>query len=400
MEKVHTEGVNHADVIVIGAGVLGTFHAYHAACQGYKTLLLERNVLPSAASTRNFGMVMRTIVETGGAWAEYARLSQEIYRRLQYDHDITVAEAGSLYVASTALESQVLAEFAQRYGQEYSCTYLTASEALRRYTFLQQAYCQGVLHFPEDLVIEPQQMLRQFIAYLVAQNTIEYRPQTTVIAVEARGEGCIVRSADGKTFTADHVFVCSGVEYRTLFPASFIKSQLQICKLQMMRTVPQPGPLLPHALLSGLSIMRYPAFKTCPSYTRLAEQEVDQSVRDYGIHVLFKQAVDHSIIIGDSHIYTSCSEASGGEEYTDWQINEAIVRYGQWMLNLPTWKIQQLWNGYYMVNPHSDIYTETIDGVIHIVTGIAGKGMSTGPGFSYHHIKQTLVRRQALIDTA
>jgi len=56
----------HADVIVIGAGILGTFHAYFAAQKGYKTLLIERNSLPSDASTRNFGMVTRSIVGTEG----------------------------------------------------------------------------------------------------------------------------------------------------------------------------------------------------------------------------------------------------------------------------------------------------------------------------------------------
>jgi len=32
-----------ADVLVVGAGVLGTFHAYFAALKGYKVLLVERN---------------------------------------------------------------------------------------------------------------------------------------------------------------------------------------------------------------------------------------------------------------------------------------------------------------------------------------------------------------------
>src|SRR5258708_15324286 len=100
----------HADIIVIGAGVLGTFHAYHAARKGYKTLLLERNPLPNDASTRNFGMVVQTIVEANSTWANFARASQEIYRELQARHDISVNPAGSLYVASTEIECRVLEE--------------------------------------------------------------------------------------------------------------------------------------------------------------------------------------------------------------------------------------------------------------------------------------------------
>ena len=65
-------GESSADVIVVGAGVLGTFHPYFAARKGFRTLLFERNAFPSDASTRNFGMILRTIVETGGEWAAYA----------------------------------------------------------------------------------------------------------------------------------------------------------------------------------------------------------------------------------------------------------------------------------------------------------------------------------------
>lgn len=117
---------------------------------------------------------------------------------------------------------------------------------------------------------------------------------------------------------------------------------------------------------------------------------MEQRLRDYGIHLLFKQNADHSITIGDSHEYTPCQESSSGEERTNWQINEIFLEYAHRMLSLPDWRIQQMWNGYYMVNPHDEVYTATIEGVIHIVTGIAGKGMSTGPGFSRHHIEQTL----------
>jgi len=381
---------HHADVIVIGAGVLGTFHAYHAARKGYKTLLLERNPFPNDASTRNFGMVVRTIVEVDSPWAEFARVSQELYRSLQRDYDISVRETGSLYVASTELERRVLAEFAHLQATSYPSTYLEAREALQRYPYLQESYCQGALSFPTDLVIDPGQMLHQLIPQLSEQQLFAYYPHTLVIAVESTGQGCVVRDARGNTFTAEQIFLCNGTEYRTLFPEHFAQSGLQICKLQMLQTLPQPGPVLPHALLSGLSIRRYPAFQVCPSYAQLAEQEMEQPLRDYGIHMLFKQNIDHSIVIGDSHEYLPCQEASPLEERTNWQINEIFLEQGKRMLNLPDWRLQKTWNGYYMVNPQDQVYTATLDENIHIVTGIAGKGMSTGPGFARHHIEQVL----------
>jgi FAD dependent oxidoreductase TIGR03364 len=380
----------NADVIVIGAGILGTFHAYHAARLGYKTLLLERNALPNDASTRNFGMVVQTIVEANSVWTEFARASQEIYRTLQAEDEITVRPTGSLYVASTELERSVLEEFAREQATNYHSVYLEADEALRRYPCLQASYCRGALHFPDDLVIDPQQLLRRLIPRLAEQKVFEYYPRTLVTSVEASGQGCEVRDAQGRVLRASRVFLCTGSEYRTLFPAHFAASGLQICKLQMMRTVPQPMPLLPHALLSGLSIRRYPAFKATPSYVKLEQQEMAQRLRDYGIHLLLKQNADNSITIGDSHEYLPCQEASTGEERTNYAIHELLLEEARRIVSLPDWRIAHLWNGYYMVNPRDEIYTATIDGMIHIVTGIAGKGMSTGPGFARHHIAQTL----------
>jgi len=232
-------------------------------------------------------------------------------------------------------------------------------------------------------------MLQRLIPYVVQTAPVEYIPGTTIIAVEASGSQCFARDAKGNIYTADRVFICSGAEYRILFPEFFLRSGLKICKLQMMQTVPQ-AQILPHSILSGLSIERYPAFKSCSSYVLLQEQPVDQGIRDFGIHLLFKQASDGSIIIGDSHEYSSFEEANRGEESTNCMINETILSYGRRMITLPTWEMQKLWNGYYLIHPRRQVYTETIDDRIHIITGIAGKGMSTGPGFSRWHVDEVL----------
>ncbi len=386
MHSFYTTSTRHTDVLVIGAGILGTFHAYYAAKKGYKTILLERNQSPSDASTRNFGMIVQTIVETGSEWSSFARASREIYQAIQAETGITVRNPGSLYLASTDGEVQVLKEFAATYASTYFCQYLAADEVCKRYPFVQASYCQGALLFPNDLTIEPRFLLQNLLLYVQRMGPVEYIPQTTVVAVEASGQGYRVRDARGNIFIAEHVFVCSGAEYRTLFPEFFQASGLKICKLQIMQTVAQPGRILPHSLLSGLSIQRYPAFQSCPSYPLLQEQPTDPYIRDYGIHLLFKQAADGTVIIGDSHEYSTFEEANRGEEYTSCHINEVILRYGQRMITLPSWELQTIWNGYYLIHPQRPIYSETIDGAIHIVTGIGGKGMSTGPGFAQKHI--------------
>jgi D-hydroxyproline dehydrogenase subunit beta len=390
MSVLSARDASHADVIVVGAGILGTFHAYFASKKGYKTLLLECNPFPNDASTRNFGMIVQTIVAPGGEWAMYAHSSRETYLELQLEYGLAVRQIGSMYVASTETEASVLQEFAYLYATTYYCEYLDAGEALRRYPFLSAAYCKAVLRFPDDLALEPRLLLRQLISHVTQSGLIGYAGQTAVVSVEVSGQHCVVKDAHGNTYISDRVFICNGAKYQVLCPHLFHHSSLKICKLQMMQTVPQPAGTLPHSVLSGLSILRYPGFSACPSYALLRQQSVEEHLRDYGIHLLFKQAIDGSVIIGDSHAYSSFEDADKGEEYTDWRINEAILEYGKRMLSLPSWEIQQFWNGYYIVHPQQEIYTETIEGRIHVVTGIGGKGMSTGPGFARSHVEAVL----------
>jgi hypothetical protein len=96
------------------------------------------------------------------------------------------------------------------------------------------------------------------------------------------------------------------------------------------------------------------------------------------------------IVIGDSHEYRPLDEAAPLEERTDPRINQAILEYGQRMVTLPSWDIEGLWNGYYLIHPERDVFEQDIDGSVHIVTGIGGKGMSTGPGFAEAHIQRIL----------
>ena len=88
------------DLIIVGAGVLGTFHAYHAAKAGLRVLLLEKDRYPVGATVRNFGQVVPSGL--AGRWFEYGRRSLEIYRDIQQETDLTVRANGTIYVASDA----------------------------------------------------------------------------------------------------------------------------------------------------------------------------------------------------------------------------------------------------------------------------------------------------------
>jgi glycine/D-amino acid oxidase-like deaminating enzyme len=80
----------HFDLIVIGGGILGTFHAYHALLLGKSVLQLEKDNFPVGATVRNFGQVVPSGMEAG--WFEYGVAGLEIYKSIQQEFDISVQQ--------------------------------------------------------------------------------------------------------------------------------------------------------------------------------------------------------------------------------------------------------------------------------------------------------------------
>ena len=83
------------DLIIVGAGILGTSHAYFAAKRGWRVLLLERGDWPGEASVRNFGTLMAGSLT--GEWRRRGRESIAVYRELAPLAGFNFYPSGSLY---------------------------------------------------------------------------------------------------------------------------------------------------------------------------------------------------------------------------------------------------------------------------------------------------------------
>lgn len=110
-------------------------------------------------------------------------------------------------------------------------------------------------------------------------------------------------------------------------------------------------------------------------------------LQEKGIHILFKQADDGSIILGDSHEYVPANEqANFGFEVSS-EINEMMLNEAKRITNLDNWTVDSTWAGFYLQGTTSEIFTKVVDDVIHIINGIGGKGMTTSPGFTSEYIQ-------------
>ena len=383
---------NEFDLIVIGGGVLGTFHAYHALEKGLKVAVLEKDKAPQSATTRNFGQVVPSGMDT--KWQNYGRESLQIYKELQSKFDITVRQNGSAYFASNDEEVALIEELYQiNKNNDYSSVLLTKEECLAKYPGLRTDYVKAGLFFPEEVTVEPRTMIHRLQAYLVQEKGLKLLTYQQVINCSVQNGKAEVLTSLGNKLLAHNVIICNGSEFKTLYPELFAQSDLEVTKLQMLQTVPQPSDyILPGSVLTGLSIRRYESFHECPSFNEIkSREEKDTPEKKWGVHILFKQAADGSVIIGDSHEYADVKDMDDLGYDIKEDINAFMLAEARKIVNLPTYEIQRQWFGIFSQCKNRDVFEHSIDGQIHIVTGIGGKGMTGSAGYSKENINKLLM---------
>jgi len=375
------------DLIVVGGGVLGTFHAYYAAQKGLRVLVLERDKQPSSATVRNFGQVVPSGMNT--KWQNYGRESLQVYKEIQAKFDISVRNNGSVYLASNEEELTLIEELHQiNNGNGYASHLLTKNECLDRYAGIQASYVKGGLYFPEEVTVEPRTMIHRLHQYMTETLGIVFAYQTQVVDCQEANDQVEVTTAKGEILTTAKVMICCGAEFKTLFPTVFEQSDMEVTKLQMMQTVAQPGAYrLNGSILTGLSIRRYEAFEECPSFQTIKAREDQNSLaKKWGVHILFKQAVDGSIIIGDSHEYADAANSDALGFDIKQEINAFMLEEAKKIFDLPSYEIRDTWFGIYAQGKNIDIFNKAISKNIHIVTGIGGKGMTGSAGYAKENI--------------
>lgn len=378
----------HVDLICVGAGALGTFHAYFAAKKGKKVLLIERDFTPNEGTVRNFGQCVPSGQEYP-TWRHRGIRTMDTYKAIQAQTDISVRQNGTCYIASDEAEMHLLEELFERdQTHGYEAVLLRKEAVLQKYPSVKAGYAQGGLFYPQEISLEPRTAIGKIIEFVQKEANVIFKNHTTVVRCGRQNGKAEIHTAAGETHTADTVIICSGREFKILYPELFITSGLRVSKLQMMLTQPQPQVSLPGNILTGYSIRRYEGFHSLPSYPSLCATPKDEEVENtYGMHILFKQAVDGSIIIGDSHEYAAASNTETLDFGTDVYINELLLREAQKVMDLPHWNIRSYWNGYYAT--HADgAYLHEAEPGIHIVTGMGGKGMSTGAGYAEENIER------------
>ena len=128
----------------------------------------------------------------------------------------------------------------------------------------------------------------------------------------------------------------------------------------------------------------------CASWQALRNEPVDPELERRGIHVLLVQDEDGRVVVGDSHEYSAGDFPPGLDAETE----RLILREARKMISLPADAdaVAERWHGIYPLHPDKSVFTATVHGKARIVTGIGGKGMTTGPALARESIDQLPAR--------
>ena len=367
------------DLAVVGAGILGLAHAYHAAKKGLRVIVFERSQQARGASTRNFGLIW-PIGQSAGNYSVALR-SREIWLEILQASGLYHQKTGSLHLAYREDEAAVAQEFARK-GPEagFQCEWLDRTQVAKASKAVRKEGLVGALWSPTEITVDPRETLVELPRFLAAELGVAFHYGAPVTAIEMP-----LLVAGNQHYEALKAVVCCGSELNHLYQEELGGTELKLCKLQMLRTSPQPGSWrLGPALAGGLTFRFYPPFQICSSLHALRERigrETPEFDR-WGIHTMVSQGADGSLTFGDSHEY-----GSDPSPFLRNDIEELILCHIRTYLTAPEMRPAERWYGTYVKHPSLPYCQLEIERNVTLVTGLGGAGMTLSFAVAEHVIR-------------
>jgi FAD dependent oxidoreductase TIGR03364 len=361
-----------ADVAIVGAGILGLAHAYALARRGRSVVVFERTPRAAGASVRNFGMIW-PIGQPAGRMHEMALRSRELWVELLTAARLPYFPTGSLHVVYRADEAAVAREFCELAPKQgYPCEWLNAAGVVARSQAVRPDGLLGAIWSPTEITVDPRVALAQLPRFLSERFGVQFRWSTAVTSIDLS--------------TVDAAIVCTGHDFETLYPEMFRASGVTRCKLQMMRTRPQPeGWQFGPALAAGLTLRFYESFQVCRTLPALKERIAAETPEydRWGIHVLVSQTAGGELTIGDSHEYGAAVDPFDRSE-----IDDLVLSYARGFLQAPALEIAQHWHGVYAKHPDQPFVSLSPAPHVRVVTATGGSGMTLSFGLAEDTVRE------------
>ncbi|KQV03344.1 MULTISPECIES: TIGR03364 family FAD-dependent oxidoreductase [unclassified Kitasatospora] len=362
-------------VIVVGAGVLGTMHAWQAVERGHEVVHLERESEARGASVRNFGLVWVSGRAAGEELAVALR-ARELWEGIGAKvPGLYFRGNGSLTVVRTEAELAVAEQALLRDDAEARGYRLLDAAQTRAANPALRGKLLGALHCDRDAAVEPRIAQPALRTALEATGRYTFLPGREVR--EVVGENA-VRDDHGQTHQGDLVILCTGAWLGGLVRELAPELPVRKVRLQMMQTDPLGEPL-PTSVADGDSFRYYPAFAGPALEELRAAQPQGPVAAEHRMQLLMVQRQDGGLTIGDTHEYDQPFNFDVVEEPY-----EHLAAVAEELLGRPLPRIRHRWAGVYAqcVDITRVVHREQLRSGVWLVTGPGGRGMTCSPAIA------------------
>ncbi|WP_371652918.1 MULTISPECIES: TIGR03364 family FAD-dependent oxidoreductase [unclassified Streptomyces] len=362
-------------VIVVGAGVVGTMHAWHAVERGHEVVQIERESEARGASLRNFGQIWVS-GRAGGEELDTALRARELWEGIgERVPGLGFRACGSLTPVRNDLELAVAeAALAREDAAARGYKLLTADEARAlnpalRGDFVAALWCE------RDAAVEPrtaQLALKDELLRSGRYTFLGGREVREVIGQNA------VRDDHGDVHTGDAVVLCTGAWLGGLVRELVPDLPVRRVRLQMMQTEPLGEPLTT-SVADADSFRYYPAYAGEALDALNAGQAQDPTAAAHKMQLLMVQRADGGLTIGDTHEYEHPFAFDVTEEPY-----EHLTRVVESFLGRPLPKIRHRWAGVYAqcTDTSRVVHRQQVRDGVWLVTGPGGRGMTCSPAIA------------------
>ncbi|WP_411119143.1 TIGR03364 family FAD-dependent oxidoreductase [Streptomyces sp. 058-1L] len=363
-------------VIVVGAGVVGTMHAWHAVSRGHEVVQIERESEARGASLRNFGQIWVS-GRAGGEELETALRARELWEGIgRRVPGLGFRACGSLTPLRAAREVAVAeAALARPDAAARGYKLLTAQEARAlnpalRGTFTAALWCE------RDAAVEPRTAQLALKAELLASGRYTYLGGREVREVVGTAS---VRDDHGDVHTGDAVILATGAWLGGLV-RELAGPELPVrrVRLQMMQTDPLGEPLTT-SVADADSFRYYPAYRSEALDALNAHQPQDPVAAEHRMQLLMVQRNDGGLTIGDTHEYEHPFAFDTVEEPY-----EHLTRVVEAFLGRPLPRIRHRWAGVYAqcTDTSRVVHRQQVRDGVWLITGPGGRGMTCSPAIA------------------
>ncbi|MFC8827654.1 TIGR03364 family FAD-dependent oxidoreductase [Streptomyces sp. NPDC057137] len=363
-------------VIVVGAGVVGTMHAWHAVNRGHEVVQIERESEARGASLRNFGQIWVS-GRAGGEELATALRARELWQGLgERVPGLGFRACGSLTPLRNELETAVAeAAVARPDAADRGYKLLTADEArvlnpALRGDFTAALWCE------RDAAVEPRTAQLALKEALSASGRYAYLGGREVREVVGTAS---VRDDHGDIHTGDAVILATGAWLGGLV-RELAGPDLPVwrVRLQMMQTDPL-GEDLTTSVADADSFRYYPAYRGAALDALNSGQPQAPTAAEHRMQLLMVQRRDGGLTIGDTHEYEHPFAFDTVEEPY-----EHLTRVVESFLGRPLPRVRRRWAGVYAqcVDTGRVVHRQEVRDGVWLVTGPGGRGMTCSPAIA------------------